>query len=178
MEEEEAESVGAEEEQETGARESSAPAASPKRKGKSRGPPGGSGTGSSTSPAKAEGGLSSSLEAQLTALLPALLEIVQARNEFKAATQAAMQTQGGAQSVIEKQQTPIKNGLRTGADGLRPGDEGFRSAVTAVAEATVGEPAAAARAGAAAAAQAQKEERARILAEKREAGASALTPNA
>ena len=96
----------------------------------------------------------------------------------KAATQAAMQPEGSAQGATEKQQTPTKNGLRTGAEGLRPGVAGFRSAVTAVAEATVGEPAAAARAGAAAAAQAQKEERARIMAEKREAAASALTPTA
>ena len=79
---------------------------------------------------------------------------------------------------MEKQQTPVKSGNRTGAEGLKPGDEGFRSAVTAVAEATVGEPAAAARAGAAAPTQAQKEDRARVMAEKREAAASALTPAA
>ena len=106
---------------------------------------------------------------------PGLLELVQARDEFKAATQATKQTESSVPSAAEK---PQKSGLRTGADGLRPGDEGFRSAVTAVAESTVGEPATAARAGAAAAAQAQKEERARILAEKREAGASAITPSA
>ena len=79
---------------------------------------------------------------------------------------------------MEKQQTPVKSGNRTGAEGLKPGDEGFRSAVTGVAEATVGEPAAAARAGAAAAGQAQKEDRGRVMAEKREAAAPTLTPAA
>ena len=111
-------------------------------------------------------------------MLPSLIEIVQARNEFKAATQPTAQQEGSQQAAAEKQQTPVKPGNRTGADGLKPGDEGFRSSVTAVAEATVGEAAAASRAGAAAAAQAQKEDRARVMAEKREAAASALTPTA
>ena len=138
----------------------------------------GSGTGSSTSPIKSAPGLAPSLEAQRTALLPALLELVQARNEFKAATQAAAQQDGAERAAAEKQQTPVKPGNRTGAEGLKPGDEGFRSSITSTAEATLGEAAAATRAGEAAAAQAQKEDRARVLAEKREAAASALTPAA
>ena len=82
---------------------------------------------------------------------------------------------GGEQAAPAQQQTPVKPGNRTGADGLRPGDEGFRSAVTAAAGATLEEAAAA---KGAATAQAQREDRARVLAEKREAVASTPTPAA
>ena len=78
----------------------------------------------------------------------------------------------------ERQTPPPRPGHRSGQEGLKPGDEGFRCPITSTAEVTLGEATAATKAGEAGAAQAQKEDRARLLAERREAAVTGATGTA
>ena len=111
----------------------------------------------------------SAFEAQMTALLPALMEIVDAHVRAKAPpanTVSSAPSPGDDPAV-----PPTQLGHRSGAAGVKPGDEGYRTPhndVTVV----VGDAAAAAKARADAAAQKRKEDRERQLAERR-AGAEA-----
>ena len=111
----------------------------------------------------------STLEAQLTALMPALMELVDAHVRDKAARAGAVS--GAPPPAEDVAPQPAQPGHKTGAVGLKPGDEGYRAPhndVTAV----VGDAAAAAKARSEAAAQKRKEDRERQLAEQR-AGAEA-----
>ena len=147
--------------------------ASPKRRPKgggaasvSFGP--GSSTGSSTSPAKPHAGGMSTLEAQLTALMPALMEMVDAHVRSKVAS--APPPAETASSVQPAQEgagpQPAPPGHKTGAVGLKPGDEGYRAPHNDVTP-VVGDAAAAAKARSEAAAQKRREDRERQLAEQR-----------
>ena len=111
----------------------------------------------------------SAFEAQMTALLPALMEMVDAHARAKAAPAGAIFS--APPSADDPASHPTQPGQRSGAAGLKPGDEGYRApphGVTVV----VGDAAAAAKARAEAAAQKRKEDRERQLAEQR-AGAEA-----
>ena len=115
----------------------------------------------------------STLEAQLTALMPALMELVDAHVRSKAAgaPPPAEAVSGVHLPPEDAAPQPAQPGHKTGAAGLKPGDEGYRAPhndVTAV----VGDAAAAAKARSEAAAQKRKEDRERHLAEQR-AGAEA-----
>ena len=109
------------------------------------------------------------LEAQLSALLPALMEMVDAHTRAKSAPASAVSS--APPPAEDSAPQPAQPGQRTGAAGLKPGDEGYRAPhndVTTV----VGDAAAAAEARSEAAAQKRKEDRERQLAEQR-AGAEA-----
>ena len=116
----------------------------------------------------------STLEAQLSALLPALMEMVDAHTRAK--TPPASVVSSAPPPAEDPAAPPTQPGQRSGAAGLKPGDEGYRAPhndVTAV----VGDAAAAAKARAEAAAQKRKEDRERQLAEQR-AGAEAASGTA
>ena len=111
----------------------------------------------------------SAFEAQMTALLPALMEIVDAH--VRAKTPPASAVSSAPPPGDDPAVPPTQLGHRSGAAGVKPGDEGYRTPhndVTVV----VGDAAAAAKARADAAAQKRKEDRERQLAEQR-AGAEA-----
>ena len=146
--------------------------ASPKRKPKSNGVTFsfGSGTGSYTSPGKNRSNGMSALEAQLSALLPALMEMVDAHARAKAAPAGAVSS--APPPADDPASHPTQPGQRSGAAGLKPGDEGYRAPHNDVAAVVGDAAAAAAKARAEAAAQKRKEDRERQLAEQR-AGAEA-----
>ena len=128
----------------------------------------GSNTGSSTSPAKPQGGGISALEAQLTALMPALMELVDAHVRGKAAgapppAEAVSGVQPPPEGAVPQ---PAPPGHKTGAVGLKPGDEGYRAPHNDVTP-VVGDAAAASKARSEAAAQKRKEDRERHMAEQR-----------
>ena len=126
--------------------------ASPKRKPKGTGVTFsfGSGTGSSTSPGKGRGGGMSTLEAQLSALLPALMEMVDAHTRAKVPPASVVSS--APPPAENPAAPPTQPGQRSGAAGLKAGDEGYRAPHNDVA-AVVGDAAAAAKARAEAAAQ-------------------------
>ena len=140
--------------------------ASPKRKPKGGGVTFsfGSGTGSSTSPGKQRNNGMSAFEAQMSALLPALMEIVDAHARAKAAPAGVVLS--APPPADDPALPPAQPGQRTGAAGLKPGDEGYRAPHNDV-QAVVGDAAAAAKARAEAAAQKRKEDRTRQLEEQR-----------
>ena len=110
----------------------------------------------------------SALEAQLTALMPALMELVDAHVRSKAASapppaETASSVQPAQEGAVPQ---PAPPGHKTGAAGVKPGDEGYRAPHNDVTP-VVGDAAAAAKARSEAAAQKRKEDRERQLAEQR-----------
>ena len=116
----------------------------------------------------------STFEAQMTALLPALMEMVD--EHVRAKKPPASAVSSAPPPAEDPAAPPTQPGQRSGAAGLKPGDEGYRAPHSDV-QGVVGDAAAAAKARAAAAAQQRKEDRERQLAEQR-AGAEAASGSA
>ena len=112
----------------------------------------------------------SAFEAQMTALLPALMEMVDEHVRAKKPPVSAVSS--APPPAEDPAAPPTQPGQRSGAAGLKSGDEGYRTPHNDVTVVVGDAAAAAAKARAEAAAQKRKEDRERQLAEQR-AGAEA-----